>query len=278
MHAPLPVSEIAPDLCAIGPWGRTETVVYLVRSGDGWTLVDAGWAGDGPRIQAAVGTLIGTAKPVGILLTHDHPDHEGDALALAQQWDCPVWVSAQELPIALRDFHAMLATAMPLDRWLVLPIMRAMGTGRRTQLFARTTLEPVVKTLDPTGPLPCLPDWVCIPTPGHTAGHVSFFRPHDRVLISGDALATIRIDTIRNLLARQRGLSVPPWYTTWDTQAAEHSVATLAALQPDVVAGGHGRPLKGPATAEAVAAFAAQLTDQRDPTPLTTIQHRLPND
>lgn len=261
MPAPLPVSEIAPDLCAIGPWGRTETMIYLVRSEHGWTMIDAGWAGDGPRIKAAITTLLGTATPIGILLTHDHPDHEGDALTLAREWNCPIWVSPQELPIAMRDYQAMWATAMPLDRRLVLPIMQAMGTQRRAQLFARTTLEPVVKTLDPTSPPPRLPDWICVPTPGHTTGHVSFFRPHDRVLISGDALATIRIDTIRNLLVHRRGLSAPPWYTTWDAKAAKHSLATLAALQPDIVAGGHGRPLKGPGTAEAVATFAAQLTN-----------------
>lgn len=129
----LPVGEIADGVWAIGPWGYTYTVVYLVHPGPGWTLVDAGWPGDGPRIEAAVAAVIGAEKPKGIVLTHVHPDHEGDARALAERWGCPVWVSPAELPIALRDFDAMRATAMPLDRWMVLPAMRLLGSGRREE-------------------------------------------------------------------------------------------------------------------------------------------------
>lgn len=259
----LSVDRIAEGVYCIGPWGRTDTAVYLVRSEPGWTLIDAGWAGDGPRIQAAVASVIEQRKPARILLTHVHPDHQGDARTLAASWECPVWVSPAELPIALRDFDAMRATAMPLDQWLILPMMRAMGRKRREKVFAANTLAPVVQEFDPVGPVPGLPDWICVPTPGHTAGHVSFFRPTDRVLISGDALVTTRIDTIANLLAHRSGLSGPPWYTTWDSAAARESITKLAALEPNVVAGGHGRPLAGSRTPEAVAAFATRISRTR---------------
>ena len=254
---PLPAQEVAPDVWSIGPWGRTSTVVYLIRSMPGWTLVDAGWVGDGERIAAAVARVIGDADPVGILLTHAHPDHEGDCLALARKWQCPVWLSPGEFGIACRDFDAMVATAMPLDRWMILPIMRLLGRRRRQALFARTSLAPVAREFNPGAGLPGLPDWECIPTPGHTSGHVSFFRPRDRVLLSGDALVTVKIDTVTNLLLGRVGLSRPPWYTTWNRIQATASIATLAALAPNVVAGGHGSPLTGADTAAVVAAFAA---------------------
>lgn len=253
----LPAQEVAPDVWSIGPWGRTSTVVYLIRSPPGWTLVDAGWVGDGERIAAAVARVIGDADPVGILLTHAHPDHEGDCPALARRWDCPVWLSPDEFRIACRDFDAMLATAMPLDRWMILPIMRLLGRRRRRALFARTSLAAVARQLDPGAGVPGLPDWECIPTPGHTSGHVSFFRPRDRVLVSGDALVTVKIDTIANLLLGRAGLSRPPWYTTWNRTQATASIAKLAALAPSVVAGGHGAPLTGSDTAAVVGAFAA---------------------
>lgn len=254
---PLPVHEVASDVWSIGPWGRTSTVIYLIRSTPGWTLVDAGWVGDGERIAAAVARVIGQANPVGILLTHAHPDHEGDCLGLARRWKCPVWLSPDEFRIACRDFDAMLATAMPLDRWVILPIMRLLGHRRREEMFARTTLAVVARSFDPGTGVPGLPDWECIPTPGHTSGHVSIFRPKDRVLVSGDALVTAKIDTITNLLLGRTGLSRPPWYTTWDRDQATSSIAKLASLAPAVVAGGHGVPLTGPDTAAQVGAFAA---------------------
>lgn len=241
--SPLPVREIAPHVWRIGPWGRTLTVVYLIRSRPGWTLVDAGWVGDGDRIAAAVAGVSGPENPVGILLTHAHPDHEGDCLGLSRRWNCPVWLSPDEYRIACRDFDAMLTTAMPLDRWVILPIMRLLGRRKREELFARTSLAGVARSFDPDSGVPGLPDWECIPSPGHTSGHISLFRASDRVLVSGDALVTVKIDTITNLLLRRSGLSRPPWYTTWNRDQATASIAKLATLEPTVIAGGHGMPL-----------------------------------
>ncbi len=75
--------------------------------------------------------ITGGDEPGGILLTHVHPDHEGSAREPAERWACPIWVSAGELPIAQWDFEAMSATAMPLDRWVVLPVVRLLGSERR---------------------------------------------------------------------------------------------------------------------------------------------------
>lgn len=104
-----------------------------------------------------------------------------------------------------------------------------------------------------------MPEWVRVPTPGHTAGHLSLFRPHDRVLLSGDAMVTARIDTVTHLVTRRQGLSGPPWYTTWDADAARRSMAQLAGLAPDVVGSGHGRPMTGPGNAGAVADFVERI-------------------
>lgn len=110
--------------------------------------------------------ITGNDRPRGIVLTHVHPDHEGDARRRAERWRCPVWVSAAELPIALRDFEAMRATAMPLDRWVVLPAMWLMGRKRRERIFSAATLASVVRRFDPAGGVPGMRDWVGVPTPG----------------------------------------------------------------------------------------------------------------
>lgn len=53
------VREIASGVYCLGPWGRTQTVVYFVRSAESWVLVDAGWPGDGPSIAAAAEGVFG---------------------------------------------------------------------------------------------------------------------------------------------------------------------------------------------------------------------------
>lgn len=257
-----PAREIAPDVYCLGPWGLTQTNVYVVASGSSWVLIDTGWAGDAPRIRRATASLFGAdARPVAILLTHCHPDHAGSARQLAREWDCPVYLHPAELPIATGDFAAMRACAGPLDRWVVLPLMRAMGTRRREAILTHSSLGQTLRTLDPGCEVPGLPDWECVPTPGHTPGHVSFFRPVDRVLITGDALVTLKVNSPSGLLLQRPGLSGPPWYTTWNRRTAIASITTLARLTPTVLAGGHGHPIAGPATAAALTAFAGHISN-----------------
>jgi glyoxylase-like metal-dependent hydrolase (beta-lactamase superfamily II) len=162
-----------------------------------------------------------------------------------------------ELPIALGNFEAMGACAGPLDRFVVLPMMRAMGQRRRDRVLARSSMGEVARTFDPGAEVPGLRGWQCIPTPGHTPGHVSYFRPGDRVLITGDAVVTLMVNSWAGLLLQRPGLSGPPWYTTWNQQAANESLDTLARLAPTVLLGGHGMPMTGTDTAADLSAFAA---------------------
>jgi len=257
--------EVAPGVFCLGPSGRTQTNVYFVRSAAGWCLIDAGWQSDRARIEQAATQLFGiTSRPEGILLTHCHPDHAGAALDLALGWDREVLMHPAELPIALGDFEAMRAYAGPLDHWVVLPIMRAMGRKRREAVLSRSSMGEIARAFDPGGQVPGdpggqvpgLPGWQCLPTPGHTPGHVACYRPADGVLISGDALVTLRVNSPVGLLGRQ-GLSGPPWYTTWDRQAARDSVVAMARLEPTVLCPGHGTPVTGPQLAAEIRSFAA---------------------
>jgi glyoxylase-like metal-dependent hydrolase (beta-lactamase superfamily II) len=258
--------QIAPDVFCLGPRGRTQTNVYFVRAGASWALVDAGWEGDAARIEAAARSLLGTgAAPAAILLTHDHPDHAGAARVLAGTWHCPILLHPAEVAIANGDFAAMERFAGPLDRWVILPAMRALGERRRTAVIERESLAGLVAELPPDGAIPGLDGWSWVHTPGHTPGHVSYVRAADRVALTGDALVTLLVNSPAGFLLGRRGLSAPPWYTTWDGAAAAASVASLAALGPTVVGGGHGHPLAGPATAAAVRAFAAQAARSTTP-------------
>jgi glyoxylase-like metal-dependent hydrolase (beta-lactamase superfamily II) len=250
--------EIAPDVYCLGPRGRSQTDVYFVRSGSSWALIDTGWAKDGPSIRKAAESVFGAdTRPASILLTHSHPDHAGSALQLARMWDCPVYVHPDELPLATGDFSALTAYAGPLDVWVILPLMRAMGRRRRREaMLSKSSLSDAARAFEPSAGVPGLPGWECIPTPGHTPGHVSFLRTSDHVLITGDAVVTVKLNSLSGLLLQRQGLSGPPWYTTWSWRAAKESVATLAGLEPNVLAGGHGTPMTGAQTAGALRAFA----------------------
>jgi glyoxylase-like metal-dependent hydrolase (beta-lactamase superfamily II) len=251
-------TEIAQDLFCLGPWGRTQTNAYLVRAGSSWMLVDAGWEQDAERIRSVVRSVLGAEEvPSAILLTHVHPDHSGSARELAVAWGCPILVHPAEIPIATGDFAAMARYAGPMDRWLILPLMRVLGRRRREAILEAGSLAGFVRPLGPDGAIPGIEGWHWVHTPGHTPGHVAYVRARDRVVISGDSLLTLRVNAVAGLLWGGQGLSAPPWYTTWDRDATRTSIRSIADLEPSVLAGGHGRPLAGPGVAAAVREFAA---------------------
>jgi glyoxylase-like metal-dependent hydrolase (beta-lactamase superfamily II) len=86
--------------------------------------------------------------------------------------------------------------------------------------------------------------------PGHSRGHVAYWRESDRVLVLGDVLNNIDVVTGR------RGLREPKWFFTPDPERNRESIRRVAALGPDLVCFGHGPPLRDPA---ALAEFAAGL-------------------
>jgi glyoxylase-like metal-dependent hydrolase (beta-lactamase superfamily II) len=252
--------EIAPQVFCLGPWGHTQTNAYLVQAGSTSVLIDAGWEGDAARIEGAARSLLGPgAAPAAILLSHVHPDHAGAARSLAELWRCPILLHPAEAPIADGDVSAMERFAGPLDRWVILPLMRCMGERRRAQMLARTSLAGLARELDPGGAIPDLDGWSWIHVPGHTPGSVAYVRTADRVVLTGDALVSLRVNVPSGVLLGRQGLSGPPWYTTWDRRAAVSSIGRIASLEPSVIGTGHGHPLTGPGTAASVRAFAASL-------------------
>lgn len=127
--------------------------VYLVRSGPGWVLIDTAWPHRGQIICAAAESLFGTGtRPAAILLTHIHPDHAGSALELARMWGLPVHVHPGELPVAPGRY--LPECGNPLDRWLIIPLLRQMPRRRVEASLSRTSLVGTARAFDP-GPV-CL--------------------------------------------------------------------------------------------------------------------------
>ena len=126
-----------------------------------------------------------------------------------------------------------------------------------------------MRPFDPEAGVPGLLHWACVPTPGHTPGHVAFFpaRRQDAD-VAGDAVLTMAWSSrlggdgsgwLWDLARRKPRLSGPPTVVTCDWRDAARSVVALADLDPWLVATGHGPPLVGRHAAPALRAFAARV-------------------
>jgi hydroxyacylglutathione hydrolase len=157
-------------------------------------------------------------------LTHAHPDHQGAAHELCEGLGIPYWVGgadadAAETPTLIRErqpdhpvarfyYRIFTGPGHPVDRSLV--------EGDEVAGF---------KVID---------------VPGHSAGHVAFWRESDRVLVAGDVLTNM------NVWTGIPGLHEPKPYLTPDPAENRRSAKKLAPLEPELVLFGHGPPLRDP--------------------------------
>ncbi|HEY1014181.1 MAG TPA: MBL fold metallo-hydrolase [Herpetosiphonaceae bacterium] len=208
--------ELAPGVHALAGFPRYAISMYLI---DG-VLIDA-------ATRHSLGRILREIKGRKLLahaLTHAHPDHQGASHALCERLGLPLWCGAADADAMARGATRELIPANPV----------ALLVGA---LFAGPG-HPVSRRLaegDPVG------SFEAIETPGHTPGHVAFWRARDRVLIIGDALANHP-----GGLPIGAKLSEPPTVFTVDVAQNRRSLRKLRDLNPALVAFGHGPPLRDP--------------------------------
>lgn len=95
------------------------------------------------------------------------------------------------------------------------------------------------------GSVPGMAGWRWLHTPGHTVGHVSFWRESDRAVIAGDAFITTDQESAYAVAKQKPVIQGPPMYFTPDWKAAKASVRTLADLEPVLAVTGHGQAIHG---------------------------------
>ncbi len=201
-------------------------------------LVDAGLPGTAPLIRSAWASRFGRgSKPAAILLTHGHIDHVGGLEALLQGWDVPVYAHPDEFP-----YLNGTAAYPPPDTHVGGGLM-----ARFAGLFPRQPIDVSrwLRELPSDGTAPLMPGWRWLHTPGHSVGHVSFWRESDRSLIVGDAFITTAQESVYAAATQEPELHGPPMYFTADWEAAAQSARALARLQPELAVCGHGRALHG---------------------------------
>jgi glyoxylase-like metal-dependent hydrolase (beta-lactamase superfamily II) len=230
------MEEIAQDVAVVS---LTIVNAYLVGDAQGWVLVDSGTSGNEDKIQEAAEARFGPGiKPNAIVLTHGHFDHASSAKALAERWGVRVYAHRLELP-----YLTGRSAYPPLD-----PTAPGFFSAISRFFPAHTAdLRPHVEAINCSEPFPGVPGWECIDTPGHTPGHLAFYRRSDGTLLAGDAVTTMDQENFFGLLTKLPRLRRPPVPATTDWQQAQQSVQKLAILRPKVIAAGHGKPMIGAA-------------------------------
>lgn len=153
------------------------------------------------------------------VLTHAHADHQGSSKSVCERLQIPLWCSEKEKPQAETGNATGEYT---LQQHPVTRFQRKYWAGEG---------YPVSKLIKEND---CLGTFRVIETPGHSRGHLSFFREHDGVLIVGD------VATNMNLLTTIPGLHLPPNLFTLNKEDNIKSLKKLASLKPKVLCFGHG--------------------------------------
>ena len=246
------IRRIAPD---VGWLSISFANVYFIgRPGAGWVVVDAGLPGRARQIIDAAEARFGAgSRPDAILLTHGHMDHIGSAQQLAEEWDVPIYAHHLEMP-----YLTGRSAYPPADP----TVGGAIAFLSRFWRSAPRDLAPRVQEL-PIGQVPAATGWKWIATPGHSPGHVSLFRPSDRVLIAGDALATMNMDNWSGLITGRQVLARAGAPFTCDWQAARSSLEELTKLRPNVMGCGHGVPMSDAELPERLENFARRFRAPR---------------
>jgi glyoxylase-like metal-dependent hydrolase (beta-lactamase superfamily II) len=244
-HEFLPMTSVADNVgeqIAPGLFGLTTKIVNVffiqcTEDPSTYFLVDAGMPKSGKTISEWADRWFDGKAPKAILLTHGHFDHVGAVNDLAEMWGVPVYAHTAELPY-LNGEEDYPKPDRSVEGGLVTEL---------SPLFPNHGIDlgKHIKPLPEDGTIPGLAGWRWIHTPGHTPGHVSFYRERDKVLVAGDAFVTVKQESLYKVLIQKQEISGPPKYYTTDWIHAKQSVEKLAALDPSVAATGHGIPMSG---------------------------------
>lgn len=221
------LTTLADDVHGIQLTPRSGVNAYVL----GDVLVDAGMTFHAGKLLKAVGGRTITA----LALTHAHVDHAGGADTVATTLGVPYWVGARDAEAAATG-EAVLAGSLPARLHPV------------AQKIANFPAHPVSRELHEGDEIGA--GFVVLETPGHSPGHVSYWRESDRTLVCGDVMNGM------NLLTTAKGLHTPPAAFTPSVPDNVASAKRLAALRPARVLFGHGPVWTDP---DALERFAAGL-------------------
>ncbi|HEX5988825.1 MAG TPA: MBL fold metallo-hydrolase [Solirubrobacterales bacterium] len=177
-------------------------------------LIDAGRTWDRRRIFAEL-----EGREISLLaLTHVHPDHQGAAKDVCEARGVPLACHADDVE-AMEGKRPIqeASTSNPINR-----VIRAIWEGPPYEVGR------VLRDGDEVA------GFRVVHAPGHSRGHVVFFRESDRVAICGDVIRNMSYAT------GLPGIKEPPPIFTYDMEENRRSIRKLADLNPSLILPGHG--------------------------------------
>lgn len=197
--------EVAENVWQLSSTPENSINVYLL----GDVLIDAGTVFDKRRIFKQ----LGDRQLSGHALTHAHIDHFGASRAVCERFGV-------ELMAGAKDVAAIESGKM---------VMNLPGLGERMVPVAPAAkVSRALREGDTVG------DFKVLDTPGHSPGHVSYWREADGVLVCGDVMWGHHPFLLRGPLREPYSAFSP------DPGLNRQSARRLAALKPSVVLFGHG--------------------------------------
>jgi glyoxylase-like metal-dependent hydrolase (beta-lactamase superfamily II) len=194
---------------------------YLVREDDGFTLVDTTLGGGADGLIAAAQAAGGQIRRIA--LTHGHGDHVGSVEALKQKLGPDVQVLLGELDARILAGENVVEGKLP-------------GSWPKVEWAPDVRLAPG----DRVGSLEV------VASPGHSPGHVAFLDTRDRTLIAGDVFTSYGQVAVTSSFYWRFPFAT---MATWDKPKDVESARALRALDPALLAVGHGPATAAPGDA-----------------------------
>lgn len=179
-------------------------------------LVDSGYGLHAPQTLALLRHAL-RGRPLDWLVnTHCHSDHMGGNAAIQGHWGCRTSLPEGEAPL--------------IDHWDEMALVLEFA-DQRAEPFRYDDTFAAGDVLRMGGI-----DWNVLAAPGHDQHAVMFHSPHERVLISGDALWENGFGVVFG------AIMPPPLYRPEALRETRETLERIATLDVATVIPGHGRP------------------------------------
>lgn len=205
------MKELAKGVFQIALMPRDSINCYVVDD----ILIDSG-------IKSSSRKILNSIKNIKInkhVLTHSHADHQGSSSIICNTLNIPLWTS----PLEKNNAETGNVTLeYPNKKHPLARLQQRFWAGKGHKVTR------LLKEGD------CVGSFTVIDSPGHSNGHISFFRERDKVLIVGDTLLNM------NLITTIVGLNQPPNLFTTNKNKNLESIKKIYNLKPRVLCFGHG--------------------------------------
>jgi glyoxylase-like metal-dependent hydrolase (beta-lactamase superfamily II) len=216
---------IAPNLWQLSGFPPNIINTYIIAEGDEVVLIDAGTKFMTNRILRTLKQFFAqeahtTKRLTAHALTHVHPDHQGASHAVCTAYNVPLLCGEKDANV----MESGLAESPEYSGLL--------------GLLGRTWAGPAHPVAQRLKEGDKVAGFTVLDTPGHSHGHITFWREADKCLIVGDVLNGM------NLMTGLPGLNEPPTAFTANIPQNRQSIRKIAACEPEIVCFGHGAPLR----------------------------------